>query len=106
MALDVLQSILDAEKSAEEVLAAADQSAAELVKAAENAARERERDASARSRELYKKLLADAREGAEAELETQSASRRDAIDEQIKGAAVRLPQAAREIIQEVLHGNR
>ena len=52
MALDVLQSILEAEKSAAEVLAAAQRDAVDIVKEAENAARKREREAALQSRDL------------------------------------------------------
>lgn len=106
MALDVLQSILEAEKSAAEVLAAAQQDSVDIVKEAENAARQREREAALESRELYRKLLEDALKKAEAGLDAQSAERRALTDAQIKKSAALLPQAVRLIAEEVIHGNR
>ena len=106
MALDVLQSILEEEKSAAEVLAAAQRDAVDIIKEAENAARLREREAGLESRELYRKLLEDALKKAEAGLDAQSAERRALTDAQIKKSAALLPQAVRLIAEEVIHGNR
>ena len=106
MALDVLQSILEAEKSAAEVLAAAQRDAVDIVKEAENAARKREREAALQSRDLYRKLLEEATEKAEAGLNAQSAERRALTDAQIGKAAALLPQVARLIAGEVVHGDR
>ena len=106
MALDVLQSILEAEKSAAEVLAAAQRDAVDIIKEAENAARLREREAAIESRELYRKLLEDALQQAETGLDIQSAERRALTDAQIKKSAALLPQAVRLIAEEVIHGNR
>ena len=106
MAQDVLQSILEAEKSAAEVLAAAQRDAVDIVKEAENAARKREREAALQSRDLYRKLLEEAMEKAEAGLNAQSAERRALTDAQIKKSAALLPQAVRLIAEEVIHGNR
>ena len=106
MALDVLQSILEAEKSAAEVMAAAQRDAVDIIKEAENAARLREREAALQSRDLYRKLLGDATEKAEAGLDSQSAERRALTDAQIGKAAALLPRAAQLIAEEVIHGNR
>ena len=106
MAQDVLQSILEAEKSAAEGMAAAQRDAVDIIKEAENAARLREREAALESRELYRKLLEDATEKAEAGLDSQSAERRALTDAQIGKAAALLPRAAQLIAEEVIHGNR
>ena len=106
MALDVLQSILEAEKSAAEVLAAAQRDAVDIVKEAENAARKREREAALQSRDLYRKLLEEATEKAEAGLNAQSAERRALTDAQISKASALLPRAAQLIADEVVHGDR
>ena len=106
MALDVLQSILEAEKSAAEVLAAAQRDAVDIVKEAENAARKREREAALQSRDLYRKLLEEATEKAEAGLNAQSAERRALTDAHISKAAALLPRVAQLIAGEVVHGDR
>ena len=106
MALDVLQSILEAEKSAAEVLAAAQRDAVDIVKEAENAARLREREAALQSRDLYRKLLEEATEKAEAGRNAQSAERRALTDAHISKAAALLPRAAQLIAGEVVHGDR
>lgn len=106
MAQDVLQSILEAEKSAAEVMAAAQRDAVDIIKEAENAARLREREAALQSRDLYRKLLGDATKKAEAGLDSQSAERRALTDAQIGKAAALLPRAAQLIAEEVIHGNR
>ena len=106
MALDVLQSILEAEKSAAEVLAAAQRDAVDIVKEAENAARLREREAALQSRDLYRKQLEEATEKAEAGLNAQSAERRALTDAHISKAAALLPRAAQLIAGEVVHGDR
>ena len=106
MAQDVLQSILEAEKSAAEVLAAAQRDAVDIVKEAENAARKREREAALQSRDLYRKLLEEATEKAEAGLNAQSAERRALTDAHISKAAALLPQVAQLIAGEVVHGDR
>ena len=106
MALDVLQSILEAEKSAAEVLAAAQRDAVDIVKEAENAARKREREAALQSRDLYRKLLEEAMEKAEAGLNAQSAERRALTDAHISKAAALLPRVAQLIAGEVVHGDR
>lgn len=106
MAQDVLQSILEEEKSAAEVMAAAQRDAVEIIKEAENAARLREREAALQSREMYRKLLEDALKQAESGLDSQSAERRALTDAQISKAAALLPRAARLIADEVVHGDR
>lgn len=106
MALDVLQSIMEAEKSAAEVLAAAQQDAVDIVKEAENAARRREREAALESRELYRRLLEDALKKAEVGLDAQSAEHRALIDARIEKSADLLPQAIGLIAKEVIHGDR
>ena len=106
MAQDVLQSILEEEKSAAEVMAAAQRDAVDIVKEAENAARKREREAALQSRDLYRKLLEEAMEKAEAGLNAQSAERRALTDAHISKAAALLPRAAQLIAGEVVHGDR
>ena len=106
MAQEVLQSILEAEKSAAEAIAAAQRDAVDIIKEAENAARLREREAALQSRELYRKLLEDALQQAETSLDIQSAERRALTDAQIGKAAALLPRVARLIAGEVVHGDR
>ena len=106
MAQDVLQSILEEEKSAAEVMAAAQRDAVDIVKEAENAARLREREAALQSRDLYRKLLEDALQQAETGLDIQSAERRALTDAHISKAAALLPRAAQLIAGEVVHGDR
>ena len=106
MAQDVLQSILEAEKTAAQVMAAAQRDAVDIIKEAENAARLREREAALQSRDLYRKLLGDATEKAEAGLDIQSAERRALTDAHISKAAALLPQVAQLIAGEVVHGDR
>ena len=106
MAQEVLQSILEEEKSAAEAIAAAQRDAVDIIKEAENAARLREREAALQSRDLYRKLLEEAMEKAEAGLNAQSAERRALTDAQIGKAAALLPQVARLIAGEVVHGDR
>lgn len=106
MALDVLQSILEAEKSAAEVLQKAEQGAADVVKTAELVAREREREATLESREQYRNMLEQAREAAQAGLQALSGERRGAIDVGMQEALVFLPKAVDMIVGEVMHGNR
>ena len=106
MAQEVLQSILEEEKSAAEAIAAAQRDAVDIIKEAENAARLREREAALESRELYRKLLEDALQQAETDLDIQSAERRALTDAHISKAAALLPQVARLIAEEVIHGNR
>ena len=106
MAQEVLQSILEEEKSAAEVMAAAQRDAVDIIKEAENAARLREREAALQSRDLYRKLLEDALQQAETGLDIQSAERRALTDAQIGKAAALLPRAAQLIVEEVIHGNR
>ena len=106
MAQDVLQSILEEEKSAAEVMAAAQRDAVDIIKEAENAARLREREAALQSRDLYRKLLEEAMEKAEAGLNAQSAERRALTDAHISKAAALLPRVAQLIAGEVVHGDR
>ena len=106
MAQDVLQSILEAEKSAAEVMAAAQRDAVDIIKEAENAARLREREAAIESRELYRKLLEDALQQAETGLDIQSEERRALTDAHISKAAALLPRVAQLIAGEVVHGDR
>ena len=106
MAQEVLQSILEEEKSAAEAIAAAQQDAVDIIKEAENAARLREREAAIESRELYRKLLEDALQQAETGLDIQSAERRALTDAQISKAAALLPRVAQLIAGEVVHGDR
>ena len=106
MAQEVLQSILEEEKSAAEVMAAAQRDAVDIIKEAENAARLREREAALESRDLYRKLLEDALQQAETSLDIQSAERRALTDAQIGKAAALLPRVARLIAGEVVHGDR
>ena len=106
MAQEVLQSILEEEKSAAEVMAAAQRDAVDIIKEAENAARLREREAALQSRDLYRKLLEEATEKAEAGLNAQSAERRALTDAYISKAAALLPRVAQLIAEEVVHGDR
>ena len=106
MAQDMLQSILEEEKSAAEAIAAAQRDAVDIVKEAENAARLREREAALESRELYRKLLEDTLQQAQAGLDSQSAERRALTDAQISKASALLPRAAQLIADEVVHGDR
>ena len=106
MAQEVLQSILEEEKSAAEMIAAAQQDAVDIIKEAENAARLREREAAIESRELYRKLLEDALQQAETGLDIESAERRALTDAQIGKAAAFLPRVAQLIAGEVVHGDR
>ena len=106
MAQEVLQSILEEEKSAAEVMAAAQRDAVDIIKEAENAARLREREAALESRELYRKLLEDALQQAETGLDIQSEERRALTDAHISKAAALLPRVAQLIAGEVVHGDR
>ena len=106
MAQDVLQSILEEEKSAAEVMAAAQRDAVDIIKEAENAARLREREAALESRDLYRKLLEDALQQAETGLDIQSEERRALTDAHISKAAALLPRVAQLIAGEVVHGDR
>ena len=106
MAQEVLQSILEVEKSAAEAIAAAQRDAVDIIKEEENAARLREREAAIESRELYRKLLEDALQQAETGLDIQSAERRALTDAYISKAAALLPRVAQLIAGEVVHGDR
>lgn len=101
----MLQSILDTEKFAAELIAQAELQAADLIKTAETAAREREREAAVESRNLQKELLEQAQQRIEQDLVVQSNSQRQVIDKQMEQAARRLPLAVEAIVGEVINGH-
>ncbi len=106
MALELLQSILDAEKSAETLVEGARDRAAGVIKAAEAAAAEQERAAAQKGRELYKEKLEAAAAASQVMLDEESRRRRAAAQTQIREAETRLEGAARLIVREVTHGDR
>ena len=102
MAENILQHILDAEKRADAMLNDAQMEAGEAIKGAQAAAREQERQAAVTYRAMYRQIIEDKRQEAQAELDKQSELRRQENQAVIKEAETRLDQAVDLIMQEVL----
>ena len=102
MAGNILQEILGAEKKAAAMLAEAQSEASEAIKIAQAQVREEERKAAVEHRELYRAIVSDKEQEAQARLDTEASARKQEIITLMKATESRLDQAADMIIQEVL----
>ncbi|NLA52765.1 MAG: hypothetical protein GX858_00200 [Clostridiales bacterium] len=106
MALEVLNSILQAEKLATQTISEAEHSASEAVKNAEAGVREQERQAAVDNRALYQQLMEKKRSEIAKSLEAQMKGRSQLTQNKIKEAEVGLDKAVTLIMDEVTHGHR
>ncbi len=106
MALDIFDSIRQAEEQAKALVLDAQNSANEVVKNAESAAAETERKAAVRHRALYQQLLDKRREqvaGTLLELEQQA---KQHTEREFRQAESKLEEAVAFVVHEVFNGNR
>lgn len=102
MALEILDTIRQAEQQAEALTQEAQQQARELIAAAEQSGAQRRREGGIKSRERLQALLDERRGQVETALRQESAALLQTRQAQLAAARERLPQAAELIVSRVL----
>lgn len=103
MAFEILESIRQAEKKADELKAQSQQESREILKACEEALVQLEKENEAALRARYAERMAALRQEAQAVIEEKAALKQRQFDALLRQAEALLPRAADLIAERVLH---